>query len=80
MQKNISFLNENFSETSYITLVKPEQKQPLFLCSCCGNLLAYKGLCYCKFIKNLEIILFFWENIGYLMKSKDNFSMFKAMY
>lgn len=87
MQKNIAFLDEDFSEISYTTLVKPEQKQPLFLCSCCGNLLAYKGLFshifpYFPIFSHIFPIISMETRdfLGYLTKSQESFSMFKAMY
>lgn len=43
MEKNIIILDETLGKEKFTLVIKPEQKEPVYLCKVCENLLAYKS-------------------------------------
>ena len=57
MEKNIIILDENFGKDNFSLEIKSEQREAVYLCKICENLLAYKSFYYR--LKKHEILVFF---------------------
>jgi hypothetical protein len=44
MEKNIIILDETLGKENFTLEIKPEQREAVYLCKICENLLAYKSL------------------------------------
>ena len=66
MEKNIIFLDETLGKEKFTLVIKPEQKEPVYLCKVCENLLAYKS-----FLKKIALFFKFIVFLKHSLYEKD---------